>query len=460
MKKLLKLWIIFIIAVNSYAYEIIEITRGYKIWDVFITDYNIGYEQCKCFENMADLFFYSKKDGSFSMEINNVYEKSYSVFSHYLFYSKKNSEGIYQIYKKHLLDNKTELFISSPNDLLYPSVSENAITYIEITNYDSFTRNKNYKVWKKSNDGKILIDEKKDIFSIPNYQSTDNLTVWTEIDRDTYLKVIYLWDGKHKIQLTSKSESNRNPKAYNNLVVWEHFDGNDWEIEYWDGKSRHLLTNNDVDDNEPAVFENRIAWVSVSQNSKEIMYWNGKNIHKITDNDLDDVQPYIYNGYLAWLTKLEGMTSAVKYIQVENPWLNTPTRENIYTYEYIGEPYINDFAKYSKPVGLGNIENGFLTLKIETHNFKEPMDIYLALQVPEYSSEVFLFKNEGGLQPLSKGIVAWKTNVKDSIKKTIVHNVNIRDFPKGHYNFYLLAVPKGATNLEKSYLWITNFLNE
>ncbi|MCU0448685.1 MAG: hypothetical protein MUC97_02415 [Bernardetiaceae bacterium] len=53
------------------------------------------------------------------------------------------------------------------------------------------------------------------------------------------------------------------PQDAGRLLVWEDFDGHDWEIFYFDGKKTHQLTDNQTDDRAPVLSEQGLMWAVV-----------------------------------------------------------------------------------------------------------------------------------------------------------------------------------------------------
>jgi uncharacterized delta-60 repeat protein len=152
----------------------------------------------------------------------------------------------------------------------------------------------------------------------------------------------------------------------------------------------------------------------------------------------------------------QGNSAIVRYI---GDALKLPTSKLSYNYDYSYPASASIFDyKLCTPISV-EINNDNLTLSIITPDFEYPVDMYFALQVPEYSSEIYLFTQDGNLQPLSKGLIAWETETTADIEKTIVRNVDLNKLPKGHYNLYFAVVPTGMNPITAYYLWSTNFEN-
>jgi len=94
-----------------------------------------------------------------------------------------------------------------------------------------------------------------------------------------------------------------NPQINNNgQVVWEGYDGTDWEIFLYDGSTTTQLTNNSYDDTHPQINDNGyVVWEGYDGTDSEIFLYDGIDTIQITDNSYDDLDPQINNnGYVVW----------------------------------------------------------------------------------------------------------------------------------------------------------------
>jgi len=61
-------------------------------------------------------------------------------------------------------------------------------------------------------------------------------------------------------QLTDNNYDDIGPQIDNRQVVWQDYDGNDYEVFLWDGDSIRQLTDNNYDDENPQVDAGQIVW--------------------------------------------------------------------------------------------------------------------------------------------------------------------------------------------------------
>lgn len=70
-------------------------------------------------------------------------------------------------------------------------------------------------------------------------------------------------------QLTDNDTDDLNPALSGTAVVWQSFDGNDWEIWAYEATSDAMtqLTDNDVDDINPAISGTNVVWQTMDEGS-------------------------------------------------------------------------------------------------------------------------------------------------------------------------------------------------
>jgi hypothetical protein len=93
------------------------------------------------------------------------------------------------------------------------------------------------------------------------------------------------------------------PRISNNgHVVWEGYDGTDWEIFLYDGSTTIQLTYNSYEDFSPRVNDKGyVVWQGYPKPDGEIFLYNGATTVQLTDNLYEDVNPEINNdGYVVW----------------------------------------------------------------------------------------------------------------------------------------------------------------
>lgn len=130
--------------------------------------------------------------------------------------------------------------------------------------------------------------------------------VWASNERaGLYDNIVHLYDGSGIVQLKPMVH-NINPVINNSgQVVWQGWDGNDYEIFLYSDDQVIQVTDNEEDDAFPVINdEGVLAWQGSDGNDLEIFVYDDGVIGQLTNNDLDDLYPKINNkGQVAWLSK-------------------------------------------------------------------------------------------------------------------------------------------------------------
>ena len=136
-----------------------------------------------------------------------------------------------------------------------------------------------------------------------NPQMNDNgYVVWEGWDGTDY--EIYLYNGSAIINISNNTYDDYNPQINNNgYVTWEGSDGPDYEIYLYNGATVIKITNNTYGDYNPRINNNGfIAWEGSDGPDYEIYLYNGSaTLVKITNNTNGDYNPQINdNGFVVW----------------------------------------------------------------------------------------------------------------------------------------------------------------
>jgi uncharacterized repeat protein (TIGR01451 family) len=125
-----------------------------------------------------------------------------------------------------------------------------------------------------------------------------NNLVWEHQDGNDY--EIQFWNGTSIIDITNNDTVDLAPEVSGTNVVWYGHDGNDFEIYLWDGTSTKQLTNNNVYDAFPVISGTGVAWFGTVGSDDELFYWDGSTTTQITNNNRDDRYPLISDGNVTW----------------------------------------------------------------------------------------------------------------------------------------------------------------
>ena len=133
-------------------------------------------------------------------------------------------------------------------------------------------------------------------------QINDNgYVVWQEWDGSDW--EIFLYNGTTITQLTNNSYDDGYPQINKSgYVVWQEWDGEDYEIFLYDGTTTKQITHNSYDDGYPQINKNGyVVWQEWDGSDSEIFLYNGTTTIQLTNNSYGDYYPQISdNGYVVW----------------------------------------------------------------------------------------------------------------------------------------------------------------
>ena len=94
----------------------------------------------------------------------------------------------------------------------------------------------------------------------PHYDPESMRVVWHRLIDGRYQIILYDIMEDNESQLTFSKTNNMEPKVSDAGIVWQAWDGNDWEIMLFDGSYTEQLTNNDSQDVAPVIQDGYVLW--------------------------------------------------------------------------------------------------------------------------------------------------------------------------------------------------------
>ena len=89
--------------------------------------------------------------------------------------------------------------------------------------------------------------------------------------------------------MTDNDFDDQHPRRRGSSVVWQGWDGSDWEIFHFDGNDIAQLTDDDgVDQISAHFFGSLVRWQGWDGDDWEIFQFNGTEITNVTNNSVDD----------------------------------------------------------------------------------------------------------------------------------------------------------------------------
>ncbi|MGD9613252.1 MAG: TolB family protein [Kiritimatiellia bacterium] len=117
-----------------------------------------------------------------------------------------------------------------------------------------------------------------------------------------YEMLVWRPGSTNLIQITTNYYYVLNPNVRGNELVFQGWDGNDYEIFRYrfDVDQLEQITNNQFDDISPVVWDGRVAWVAHPTVTPEIFYLADGNIRKISEGTQDNGAPAIWKDKVVW----------------------------------------------------------------------------------------------------------------------------------------------------------------
>ena len=103
-------------------------------------------------------------------------------------------------------------------------------------------------------------------------------------------------------QITTNYFYVQNPDIHGSQLVFQAWDGHDYEIYLHDFSSGETtaITQNNFDDMSPVVWDGLIAWVAYPTVNAEIFLYDNGAITKISTGSTENAAPSIWNGHIVW----------------------------------------------------------------------------------------------------------------------------------------------------------------
>ncbi len=115
---------------------------------------------------------------------------------------------------------------------------------------------------------------------------------------------IYLFDGSQVFQLSHGAANNKKPLIRKGRVVWQAFDGRFWQIFYFDGYQVYQLTNSGLGNQQAPRLDDdgNVVWEGWDGRHWQVYLYNGGHTTRLSDGLSDCFGPVVSQGQVAWLS--------------------------------------------------------------------------------------------------------------------------------------------------------------
>ncbi len=145
----------------------------------------------------------------------------------------------------------------------------------------------NYEIFIRTDDGVKKITDNDYEDSSPKYDEGSKRLVWQRLIDGRYHIIVYDLKDEEEHQLTSGSKNHMEPAIAGDNVVWQEWDGSDWEIVLYDGKETKQLTDNNVQDLAPVIEDEYVVWTTVGKDEQLVYVYSLRSgaMQTITDHE-------------------------------------------------------------------------------------------------------------------------------------------------------------------------------
>ncbi len=117
------------------------------------------------------------------------------------------------------------------------------------------------EIFLRTSKGKVKqITDNDEDDTAPHYDPESMRVVWQRLSDGRQQIVLFDIMEDKEAQLTFSRTNNMEPKVSDSGIVWQAWDGNDWEIMLFDGKYTEQITDNESQDVAPVVQDRYILW--------------------------------------------------------------------------------------------------------------------------------------------------------------------------------------------------------
>ena len=111
----------------------------------------------------------------------------------------------------------------------------------------------------------------------PQYDAASKQIVWQRNIDGRYQIILYDLVTERESQLTFSRTNNMEPSVSLSGIVWQAWDGNDWEVMYYDGTYTDQITDNQSQDIGPTIEDGYILWSVPGNETQEARVYSLEN---------------------------------------------------------------------------------------------------------------------------------------------------------------------------------------
>ncbi len=134
--------------------------------------------------------------------------------------------------------------------------------------------------------------------------------------------------------------------------------------------------------------------------------------------------------------------------------MNIPSGRQVFNYDAMISPVFSSDPAEARPVGVSK-EGNALAVRLGLAQFSGPVDIFFGVYSPAVDQEIHVLRPDRSFQPLSHGLIAWKTERTGAVDEDLFGMIKIAELPPGRYTFYVAVTPSDSK--DEFIVWETSY---
>ena len=164
-------------------------------------------------------------------------------------------------------------------------------------------------VWKPGDTA--LTQLTTNYFYVLNPVIHGNELVFQGWDGNDYEIFLYRFDGGPVEQITNNQFDDISPVVWNGEIAWVAHPTVTAEIFHWRDGAIRKISEGTEDNSAPSIWEGKVVWQGYDDTDLEIYYFNGRRTIKLTSNTWDDLAPVLRSGLIAWMSYVDNWDSEI-----------------------------------------------------------------------------------------------------------------------------------------------------
>ena len=171
-------------------------------------------------------------------------------------------------------------------------------------------------VWKAGDDK--LTQVTANYFYVLNPNIHGNELVFQGWDGDDYEIYRYRFDSGQLEQITNNQFDDISPVVWNGEIAWVAHPTITAEIFHWRDGMIRKISEGSSDNGNPSIWEGKVTWQGYDDTDIEIYYFNGRRTIKLTSNTWDDIFPKFDAGLIVWMSYVDNWDSEIMAIDLSD----------------------------------------------------------------------------------------------------------------------------------------------